>query len=367
MFLSSGSLAMKILIKMLIKILPILTIGFGFGFLLRLYVFEINENVIVPKFNHDFHEENETTTNTPEAPETTVAEVKKVRILCFLTTSPMSHGRRVVHIMETWGKHCDKILFASTVTDVNLGAIGFNVTDSHGSVWGKVKLMLKHIHSNYIDDYDWFMKADDDTFLIVENLRFLLSAYSSDEPIYFGHKFNSSVHKRGYFSGGSGYVMSRQTVRVFVEKVLTNPSFFNKDAANPCHVETDDRNEDWTIASCLDNYNVYAGDSRDLLKRDRFFPFWPEKHLFGKHSGYPNWYWQRKYYFNDEGLDACSNYSISYHYISSEYQYQLYYLIYRLRVYGIERRYPPPSKKIVFFKVTRELDEERYNESLRGY
>lgn len=109
------------------------------------------------------------------------------------------------------------------------------------------------------------MKADDDTFLIVENLQFSLSAYSTEEPIYFGHKFNSSDHKRGYFSGGSGYVMSRQTVRAFVERVLTNPLLFNKDTANPCHVETDARNEDWTIAKCLDNYNVYAGDSRDLL------------------------------------------------------------------------------------------------------
>lgn len=361
---------------MIIKILALFTIGFGFGFLLSIYLFEIeiDEKISFQRFNSDItakirHEEKIYTTKTSEATaETTVADVKKIRILCFLTTRPMSHGPRASHILETWGKHCDKILFASTATDVNLGAIGFNVTDDHGSVWGKVKLMLKFIHQNYIDEYDWFMKGDDDTFVIVENLRFLLSAYSPDEPIYFGHKFNTTDHKRGYFSGGSGYVMSRKTVRTFVEKVLTNPIFFHKDAAerNPCHVETDAQNEDWSMALCLDNYDIYAGDSRDLLKRDRFFPFWPQGHLFGT-PDLSNWYWQRKYYFNDEGLDACSNYSISYHYISSQKQYELYFLTYRLQTYGIKRRYPPPPKKKNFSEVIRILDEERNNKTLRGW
>lgn len=268
----------KFTIKTLIKLAALFTIGFGFGFL---FMFEngIDNKSIVPKFGSDMLRE---INDTIETTETTMADVKKIRILCFLTTRSQSHASRVTHILQTWGKHCDKILFASTVTDVNLGAIGFNVTDDHGTVWGKVKLMLKYIHSNYIDEYDWFMKGDDDTFLIVENLRFLLAAYTPDEPIYFGYKFNTTEHKRGYFGGGSGYVMSRQSVRIFAEKVLTNPKFFNKDPAhkNPCHIETDSQNEDWTMSLCLDQFNVYAGDSRDLLKRDRFFPFWPEGNEF---------------------------------------------------------------------------------------
>lgn len=229
-----------------------------------------------------------------------------------------------------------------------------------------MKLMLKFIHRNYIDEYDWFIKADDDTFLIVENLRFLLAAYLPDEPIYFGHKFNTT----GYFSGGSDYVMSRQTVRIFVEKVLTNPIIFHKREAqkSPCHVETDWQNEDWSMASCLENYDIYAGDSRDLIKRDGFFPFLPQGPLSGKPDS-SNWHWQQKYYFNDEGLNAYSNYSISYHYISSNYQYDLYFLTYRLQIYGIKRRFPPPPKKKNCSEVVRILDEEQNNKALRlrGY
>ena len=37
--------------------------------------------------------------------------------------------------------------------------------------------------------YDWFVKGDDDSFLVIENLRFLLSHYKPDDPVYLGHLF----------------------------------------------------------------------------------------------------------------------------------------------------------------------------------
>jgi glycoprotein-N-acetylgalactosamine 3-beta-galactosyltransferase len=38
-------------------------------------------------------------------------------------------------------------------------------------LWEKTRAMLRHLYTNHLADFDWFLKADDDTFLVVENLR----------------------------------------------------------------------------------------------------------------------------------------------------------------------------------------------------
>ena len=40
-------------------------------------------------------------------------------------------------------------------------------------------------------------------YVIVENLRYMLSSYNSSVPMYFGHKFKPFV-RQGFFSGGAG-------------------------------------------------------------------------------------------------------------------------------------------------------------------
>jgi hypothetical protein len=75
--------------------------------------------------------------------------------------------------------------------------------------------------SNCRDEADWFMKADDDTYTIVENLRYMLEPHNATKPIYFGCKFKPYV-RQGYMSGGAGYVLSKEALRRFVTQGITD-------------------------------------------------------------------------------------------------------------------------------------------------
>ena len=159
----------------------------------------------------------------------------------------------------------------SSESDPELPAIKLDVVEDRYNLWNKTKNAFTFIYDNHLQEYDWFVKADDDTYMIIENLRYLLKDFNSNDPLYFGRKFKLEPNvKQGYMSGGAGYVLSREAVLRLVRNGFKNGTICRQDA---------DGVEDVEIGRCLENLGVIAGDSRDQEGKKTFFPSVPENHI----------------------------------------------------------------------------------------
>lgn len=207
---------------------------------------------------------------------------KKVRILCWVMTGPSNLETKARHVKNTWTRHCNIVVFMSSVEDPDFPTVGLGTKEGRDQLYWKTIRAFHYAYEHHIDEADWFLKADDDTYVIVDNLRWVLANHTPDEPIYFGRRFKPYT-KQGYMSGGAGYVLSKEALRRFVE------GFKTKVCSHTTSVE------DLAMGQCMEKVGVLAGDSRDGLQRETFHPFVPEQHLTAK---FPKsfWYWSYCYY-----------------------------------------------------------------------
>lgn len=208
---------------------------------------------------------------------------QKVKILCWVMTGPQNLEKKAKHVKATWAQRCNKVLFMSSEEDKDFPAVGLKTREGRDQLYWKTIKAFQYVHDHYLEDADWFMKADDDTYVILENLRWLLSKYNPEEPIYFGRRFKPYV-KQGYMSGGAGYVLSKEALKRFVDAFKTDKCTHSSSI------------EDLALGRCMEIINVEAGDSRDTIGKETFHPFVPEHHLIRGYLPRTFWYWNYNYY-----------------------------------------------------------------------
>lgn len=213
--------------------------------------------------------------------------VRKLRILCYVPTGPKNFKSRVPALNQTWTKNCDIFLFMTGLDQPDIHSVGLNVTEGWGALTAKTMAAFRYVFKNHFNDADWFIKADDDTFLVVENLKYFLASKDTNSPVFYGHHFGIHVNQ-GYFGGGAGYVLSKEALRRFGGVKY-----------NVCR-EIGGA-EDLEMGNCMEKLGVTPGVSLDSYNRSRFHTYTSEIHVSG---AYPMWLIQYdKYGLDQVGLN----------------------------------------------------------------
>ncbi|KAL3938313.1 MAG: hypothetical protein SGBAC_006753 [Bacillariaceae sp.] len=243
-------------------------------------------------------------------------EASGSKILCAIYTYEKKH-KAVTAIGETWGWRCDGFFAASTKTVTESTETGFGAIDlphkgeeEYENMWQKVRSIWAYAHDNYIEDFDYFYLAGDDTHVIVENLRAYLDSLgprARSEPLYLGHWIpDTSGQKGDYFcGGGAGYLLNKKALRILVKEMFPQ-----------CRPKLQTHAEDRTIGDCFRRCGILGNRSVDEFGSQLFHGADP--HFVSHYKGDKGYYQQVYDFWGNQfghktGLDLASNYSISYH------------------------------------------------------
>lgn len=260
------------------------------------------------------------------ADDTTIADnlAKSIRVLCWVHSPQRS---QFDSIKKTWAKRCTAFV-ATTNTGPNSTEI-YNIHRGEHQ-YSNIDNAFLFIYSQFNGKYDWFIKTDGNSYVVVENLRYKLYGLDSKEPIAVGLVKNST-NVMDYLSDKAAYALSNAALKKLVDGLADEDT---------CTTAKQIPIDEFRIDNCLKEISVKYANSTDEHGKQLFFDqnlddfFLPNATVV---FPYP-WYEQYKV---NHFLDHASNYSISFYGVTPNQMYVMEFLIYQLRPYGLETKMPP--------------------------
>jgi hypothetical protein len=274
------------------------------------------------------------------------------KVLCALYSYEQQHDRAVTAAW-TWGHECDGFLIFSNASSPIIPSMWVSSLEygeeSYFNMWQKVRHIWYYIHSHYRRQYDFFHLGGDDMYVIVDNLRYLLSSQYSSQltlaqtrhngsdsrttistrkevqdyfpyPVFLGQWIRQ---KNGYYiGGGPGYTLNGVALDRFVTDLF--PSCFHDKRASY---------EDRLLSWCFRSIGIVGNDTRDVNTGEQTYHDCSPQSLYysnGTNRRRPSFHDRNTIYWQSlpmplnstinvgqkMGLQAAATYSVSLHKIA---------------------------------------------------
>lgn len=162
----------------------------------------------------------------------TVRKSTKNFILIGVMTAKKYLNTRAIAAYKTWARSINgEVIFFSSETSQGNGdipVVGLRGVDDTYPPQKKSFSMLKYMHDHYIDEFEWFMRADDDVYIKGSRLQSFLRSINSSKPQFIGQAGLGTKEESGllklkenenFCMGGPGIVFSRATLKLVASHV----------------------------------------------------------------------------------------------------------------------------------------------------
>ena len=205
---------------------------------------------------------------------------EKITIFCMVTLE--NNDERLFKFSRALLKErCNHLYYFSLVPNDTLGIIGVNNNNIKDGTSSLATESFRYVGYNFLNLADWYLRLTLTSYVILENMRYHLSAFDPDKLIYFGPESNDYY---GQPSLCSEYILSSKALMKFISSLnaFHDPAVSN---ANACSLRQGLEGRD--ALRCLQKIDCKTYDSMDELGRSRLHCFHP---VIEVNREYPDWF-----------------------------------------------------------------------------
>ena len=148
-------------------------------------------------------------------------ESSSAEVFCFVLSGNDRHLTSSRAIVYTWGKRCDRFYFVTRLQNTSIELMMLpefeNLTDiTSTNITPLTVEVLLHLRKDpFFTSYQWFLRASDDYYVIVPNLRRLITRLNrrmSNEPLVYVGDVEDMYEKYRFVTHGSVMLFNRQAL-----------------------------------------------------------------------------------------------------------------------------------------------------------